>query len=52
MDFTEAKYLCIGRGRDFAFGALAMGADAYKAVMIACLYESSCGMGIDTLTLE
>lgn len=52
MDFTEAKYLCIGSGRDFAFGALAMGADAYKAVMIACLYEASCGMGIDTLKLE
>ena len=52
MDFTEGGCMCIGSGRDFAFGALAMGADAKKAVEIACLYEASCGMGIDTLTFE
>lgn len=52
MDFTENNALCIGSGRDFAFGALAMGANAHKAVMIACLYENGCGMGIDTLTFE
>ena len=51
IDFTENRMLCLGCGRDFAFGALAMGADARKAVMIACLYDSGCGMGIDTLTL-
>lgn len=52
MDFTENGVLCIGSGRDFAFGALAMGADAVKAVQIACAYEASCGMGVDVLTFE
>lgn len=52
IDFTETGALCIGSGRDFAFGALAMGADARRAVMIACLYENGCGMGIDVLTLD
>ena len=52
MDFTENKVLCMGSGRDFAFGALAMGADAVKAVQITCTYEASCGMGVDVLTFE
>ncbi len=52
MDMTESGSMAIGSGRDFAFGALAMGADAKKAVEIACLYEASCGMGVDVLTFE
>lgn len=52
MDFTEGGAMCIGSGRDFAFGAMAMGADAVKAVQIASAYEASCGMGIDVLTFE
>jgi ATP-dependent protease HslVU (ClpYQ) peptidase subunit len=52
IDLTESNCLCIGSGRDFAFGALAMGADAKKAVEVACEHESSCGMGIDVLTFE
>ena len=52
IDFTETKQLCIGSGRDFAFGALAMGADAYTAVEVACEYDNGCGMGIDILELE
>lgn len=52
MDFTEGEAMCIGSGRDFAFGALAMGADAIKAVQVACIYEASCGMGVDVLTYE
>ena len=52
MDFTEAGAMCIGSGRDFAFGALAMGADAVRAVEVACEYDNGCGMGIDVLTIE
>ncbi len=52
MEFTESGAMCIGSGRDFAFGALAMGADAKRAVEIACEHEASCGMGVDVLTFE
>jgi ATP-dependent protease HslVU (ClpYQ) peptidase subunit len=37
-----------GSGRDFALGALAMGADAIGAVKVACKFSTSCGMGIDS----
>jgi 20S proteasome alpha/beta subunit len=52
IDFTEGGVICLGSGRDFAYGAMAMGADAVRAVEITCQYESGCGMGIDALTLE
>lgn len=52
MDFTEGGVACIGSGRDFAYGALYMGATAYRAVEAACQYETGCGMGIDVLTLD
>ena len=48
---NESKVYAMGSGRDFAVGALAMGATAEEAVRIASLHESGCGMGIDTLTL-
>lgn len=38
--------------RDYAYGALAMGADAVRAVEVACEYDNGCGMGIDVLTIE
>lgn len=38
-----------GTGRDFAYGALAMGADAVEAVKVACQYDIYCGGGIDIL---
>jgi ATP-dependent protease HslVU (ClpYQ) peptidase subunit len=37
-----------GSGRDFALGALAMGADAVGAVKVASKYSTSCGMGVDS----
>jgi hypothetical protein len=37
-----------GSGRDFAMGAMAMGATAEKAVEIASSFSVDCGMGIDT----
>ena len=41
-----------GSGRDFALGAMAMGADAAKAVEVACVYDIYCGGGIDTLSFD
>jgi ATP-dependent protease HslVU (ClpYQ) peptidase subunit len=37
-----------GSGREVALGALGMGADARKAVEVACQYCTCCGMGIDS----
>jgi hypothetical protein len=38
-----------GSGRDFALGALAMGADARRAVEIACQFNINCGMGVEAI---
>ena len=56
IDYTEEVlyrgwYAC-GSGRDFAYGAMHMGANARLAVEIASHYCGSCGSGVDTLTLE
>lgn len=48
----EQPYFADGSGRDFAYGAMAMGADAVKAVEIACQHDIYCGGGIDTLTFD
>jgi len=40
-----------GSGRDFALGALAMGADARQAVEIASRLCVSCGLGIDAFDI-
>lgn len=42
----------IGYGRDIARGALAMGADAKRAVEICCELDTACGGQIMTVTLE
>lgn len=47
-----SKYFALGVGKDYALGALEMGADAIKAVEVACKYSNACGMGIDALTLD
>jgi len=52
MDFTEEDWFCMGSGRDYAYGALYMGATAPIAVMAASAFASSCGEGVDTITLE
>lgn len=41
-----------GEGRDFAYGAMAMGADSEQAVMIANTFSIHCGQGVQTFTLE
>lgn len=45
-------YLAWGSGRDFAMGALAMGADAIKAVEITSLFSTSCGHGVDAYDIK
>ena len=44
-------FMAFGAGRDFAMGALAMGADAKKAVGIACRFSVGCGLGIDSFEI-
>lgn len=51
IDYTENGPICIGSGRDYALGALEMGANAATAVAVASKYDNGCGMGIDTLRL-
>lgn len=45
----EQQYAAFGSGRDYAMGALAMGADARRAVEVACQFDNGCGCGIDVL---
>ena len=48
----EDKFMAFGSGRDFALGAMSMGATAKEAVEIACRFENGCGMGVDYMALE
>lgn len=41
-----------GSGRDFAMGAMAMGASARHAVVIASRYNVACGMGVTVMRLN
>lgn len=50
-DLVEDEYFAVGSGRDFAIGAMHMGADVQQAVEIAIAHCNSCGRGIDALTL-
>lgn len=52
MDFSEEDWFCMGSGRDYAYGALYMGAGAAIAVMAACAFASTCGLGVDELKFE
>jgi ATP-dependent protease HslVU (ClpYQ) peptidase subunit len=38
-----------GSGRDFAYGAMSMGADATKACEVACTHSTECGVAIDVI---
>ena len=44
--------VAFGCGADLALGAMAMGADAKRAVEIACQYNVNCGMGIDSFIVR
>jgi len=47
----EDAFHAIGSGRDFAIAAMHLGQTAAQAVAVACQFDISCGMGIDTLEL-
>lgn len=49
--FEDEQY-ATGSGRDIAYGALEMGADAVSAVEVVCKYMADCGMGIDAIELH
>ena len=46
-EITE-PFWAVGSGADYALGAMAMGADAIKAVEIACKFDVYCGGGVDS----
>lgn len=48
----EDKHFALGSGRDYALVAMHLGKSAKEAVEIACLFDSGCGNGIDTLDFE
>lgn len=44
--------LALGEGRDFAYGALALGHTAIEAVRAANMYSLTCGLGIAAYSVE
>lgn len=48
----EQPYYAMGSGRDFALAAMHLGLDSKRAIEVAVRFQSDCGSGIDTLTLE
>lgn len=51
IEYGEGQF-AIGSGKEFAIGAMQMGASAFTAVKIACDFDYTCGNGIDTLTFD
>lgn len=53
IPIEHGKLPCaFGVGKDFAFGALAMGADAVTAVGVANDHSIHCGLGVNTYVLK
>lgn len=48
----EQSFYAFGSGRDYALGALHMGATAVQAVQAACTWDAGCGNGIDALEFD
>lgn len=48
----QDKFHAWGSGRDYAMGAMSMGATAMEAVEIACKHSIHCGNGVDSFKLE
>lgn len=40
-----------GEGKDFAYGAMAMGATAQEAVQVCNKFSNTCGLGVQTYSL-
>jgi hypothetical protein len=49
---VEGKFAAFGCGDEAALVALSLGCSAKEAVEITCRFNSSCGGGVDVLTLE
>lgn len=47
----ECEKAAFGSGRDYAEMAMYLGKSAKEAVELACLFQSDCGDGVDTLSL-
>lgn len=45
------KFMAWGSGRDFAMGAMEMGASAERAVEVACRWDTSCGLPAECCAL-
>ena len=48
----EDRFTAAGTGRDYAMAAMHLGKTAREAVEVACLFDVSCGNGIDMLELD
>ena len=48
---VEEPFAAWGSGRDFALTAMHLGKSAREAVLIAALFESGCGNGVDEFQL-
>lgn len=49
---VEDSFSAWGSGADFAMGAMAMGADAIRAIEIAGMFSTGCGLGVDAFTIR
>ena len=49
---VEDPFQAWGSGRDFAMGAMGMGADARKAVEVASIFSTTCGGGVDSFEVS
>lgn len=47
----EDQFTASGSGRDYALAAMYLGKSAREAVEVACVLDTGCGNGIDTLEL-
>lgn len=45
----EDEEYATGSGREFAYGAMSMGADAVQACEVACTHSTECGVAIDSI---
>ena len=41
------EYVAFGSGMDYAMGAMRNGADAIEAVSVTCVFDTSCGNGVE-----
>ena len=49
--YIHDRFTAIGSGRDFALAAMHLGKSAREAVEVACVFDTGCGNGVDTIQL-